>query len=147
LGLHYQWEPEVRPWHWIHFFICAQQCFDRDVVFQVVGDQPCPYDTEIIEELHCPLVFLTGLRDDFFMLDSFGRNDVLPDDGYHVAFELGGDLGYNFTQCPSCGIFGFEFEARAERLRCGCPKSESQFSNGNAKAIAEAYRLAANHLF
>jgi hypothetical protein len=33
------------------------------------------------------------------------------------------DTGYWWCDCPVCGRVGLQFEARADRLPCGCPKS------------------------
>ena len=57
----------------------------------------------------------------------------------------GWDLHHVWCQCPDCGAFGIEFDARTDRLQCkknGCPKhglNDDKGYNGDSEQLKLAY--------
>jgi hypothetical protein len=57
------------------------------------------------------------------------------------------DCGHIFCECRKCGFVGIEFEGRASRLRCGCPKQDDKGNNPASPRLLKAYRAARSARF
>jgi len=74
----------------------------------------------------------------------------VDDECAYAAFPCGGgDWSYLWCQCPVCGCFGIQFEGRADRIGCQCPKSHhgDKGRNPGSPDLAAAYTAARSARF
>lgn len=59
---------------------------------------------------------------------------------------IGEDFDYWFCRCPHCGKIGIEYDGRADRIKCKCPKSEhgDKGYNYDDEILKNAYYEARN---
>lgn len=62
----------------------------------------------------------------------------------HLFLPDGGeDLGYWWCRCPHCHLLGIQFNGRADRLRCKCPRTDGDKGYSyDAEPILKAYQAA-----
>jgi hypothetical protein len=59
------------------------------------------------------------------------------------------DYGYSWCECPHCHRYGIEFNGRADRIPCKCPKSAhgDKGYNSDTPRLLEAYAKARSYRF
>lgn len=80
------------------------------------------------------------------------REDYFSEESYLLGLEsdkaiLEGkghcsDIHYLWCECPSCGVFGIEFDGRADRIACKCQKLGDKGYNYDSWQLYGAYLLA-----
>ena len=61
----------------------------------------------------------------------------------------GEDSNYLWCECPHCGRVELQFDGRADRIKCGCPKSPhgDKGYNSESPRILQAYQNAKSYRF
>jgi len=61
---------------------------------------------------------------------------------FQTFYPSGWDTQQCFCQCPVCGRFGFAYEGRAARIKCGCDHNGKEKSNATSPELMRAYHIA-----
>lgn len=75
----------------------------------------------------------------------YGANDT---SAIIISPFQGDDYHYLWCECPVCEYLGIEFDARSDRLKCGCNKcGRDKGYNGDSQRLINAYFKASNKKF
>lgn len=141
LGIQWRYEHEGYDldgvWYLPDFWLPEHRFF-----FEVKGEEPDREDTEkarLLSQASRLPVYVAfgriGVPDVPF--DPYSRSALafLPPDGDQ-------DDSYWWCECPTCGYIGIEYEGRAGRLPCDCPKSTTKIRNYSTPRLMAAYEAA-----
>jgi hypothetical protein len=128
------------------FYIPHLNCW-----IETKGEYPSKKDEEklfkLSEQTEKTLYLFVGQIPNYQTLEISGPSYDETESSYMFASE-GWDLHHVWCQCPDCGLFGIEFDARTDRLPCkkgNCQKHSDcgdKGYNGNSPALVLAYRAA-----
>jgi hypothetical protein len=140
LAIKFQYEPRVpRIAYLPDFLIAHQPRFLRTMYFEV---KPAEYERsdtikpDALAALHFPVGFLHSLRVPRAMHDGCE---------HQIFFGGSYDEGHGFCQCSGCGVIGYEFEGRSDRISCPCNLDEEH--TDTADDLVAAYQTALRYRF
>lgn len=120
---------------------------DHQFFFEVKGAAPAKGEIEkarlLAQASHHPVYVVfgnIGTPNIPFDPSSMSAFAFFPPDGVH-------DDSHWWCECPSCGYVGIQYEGRAGRLPCNCPKPNDKTRNYETPRLVAAYEAAAQARF
>lgn len=126
------------------FWLPNQQCF-MEVKGESPDDEAIAKARRLSELTSHPVFIFVGNPAEPCPKNGSGYSES----AYFYSFTGGEDNGYWWCECPHCHLLGIEFNGRADRLTCKCPRSAhgGKGYNHASPRLLHAYSAAKSERF